>query len=139
MLLYGAGATKLAAQLNISFNEAKELMNKYFMTFPKIKELMDSLIKNATETRTAISLLDNRRIDLGGIDWTNKGHVAHAMNQARNLPFQGCGTSITKLALCYVDIELKKQKLKAKLVNVVHDLIRLWINPINCWKLLLSI
>lgn len=119
--MYGAGPKKLAAQLKITYEEAKELIDKYFKVFPSIKTLMDRLSKEAKKTKRAISPLDGRMIDLGAIDWTNKKMVAHALNQAKNLPFQGCGASITKLALCYISKELEKQNLQARLVNVVHD------------------
>lgn len=88
-LLYGAGPGKLASQLKISFEEAKELMDKYFKVFPKVKMLMDKLARDARQSKMAISPLDGRQIDLSAIDWEDKGYVAHSLNQARNLPFQG--------------------------------------------------
>jgi DNA polymerase-1 len=82
---------------------------------------MDNLVKDAKKTKIALSPLDGRQIDLSGIDWDNKGYVAHALNQAKNLPFQGCGASITKLALCYISKKFRENALDAKIVNVVHD------------------
>jgi len=120
-LLYGAGPNKIASSLKITKEEAKELMDKYFKTFPDIKKLMVQLTNNAKKSKCAISPLDGRQIDLAAIDWDNNGIMAHALNQAKNLPFQGCGASITKLALCYINDKLKKYDNKAYIVNVIHD------------------
>ncbi len=137
-LLYGAGPGKLASQLNIDIKEAKDLQKKYFDTFPKIKELMDSLVNKMKKSKIAVSPLDGRFIDFSGIDWDNGGMVAHAINQAKNLPFQGAGASTTKKALILIDKEIKSRKLDARIVNCVHDKVLLCLNPINCWKLSLG-
>ena len=121
LLLYGAGPGKLASQLKISIGEAKSLIDKYFKAFPKIKKLMDKLTYDAKQTKIALSPLDGRQIDLSGIDWDNSGYAAHALNQAKNLPFQGCGASVTKLALCYIDDAITKFSYDARIVNVIHD------------------
>jgi DNA polymerase-1 len=120
-LLYGAGPGKLSSQLKISMEEAKELIAKYFKVFPKVKQLMDNLSNTARRTKMAVSPLDGRQIDLSAIDWDDKGYVAHALNQAKNLPFQGTGASVTKLALCYINKRLKANNFDADIVNVVHD------------------
>ena len=123
MLLYGAGPKKLATQLGISIAEAKELMNKYFRTFPKIKRLMDQLVYNCKKTHLAVSPLDGRYIDLRQIDWNDDMRVAHALNQAKNCPFQACSASISKLALCYINRRIKKEQIKNfRFVDIVHDI-----------------
>ena len=71
--------------------------------------------------RSARSPLDGRFIDFSGLDWDNGGLVAHAMNQTKNLPFQGAGASTTKKALILINREIKARKLDAKIVNCVHD------------------
>jgi len=47
--------------------------------------------------------------------------VSHALNIAKNIPFQGAGASTTKLALCRIKRKLDKLKYDARLINVVHD------------------
>ena len=88
-IIYGIGANKLAANLKIDVKEAKDLLTRYFLTFPRIKELIDKLAKDAEIHRYAISPLDGRRRDLADFDWDNPKHAGHAMNIAKNLPFQG--------------------------------------------------
>lgn len=83
------GPTKLAENLGISLDEAKALQALYFKTFPKVKELMDSLVKNLRKTKRAYSPLDGRKMFFYDLDWDHKGRVSHAERQAKNLPFQG--------------------------------------------------
>jgi len=88
-IIYGIGAKKLADNLKIDVDEAKDLLKKYFFTFPRIKELIDKLAEDAEINRYALSPLDGRRRDLSDFDWDNPRHAGHAMNVAKNLPFQG--------------------------------------------------
>lgn len=120
-IIYGAGPTKLASQLNIEVNTAKQLMKKYFETFPGIKTLMDELVEEAKENKYALSPLDGRRRDLSSVDWDNSRKEAHAMNIAKNLPFQGAGASITKYAACKIRNSITIGGYDAKLINIIHD------------------
>lgn len=115
------GPTKLARTLNIELPEAKDIMNRYFAAFPEVKKLMDKLVSQAKKNKYALSPLDGRRRDMSYIDWDDMKKVAHMMNVAKNLPFQGCGASITKLALINIDIEIKRLQLDAKIILVIHD------------------
>lgn len=120
-LIYGMGPKKLAATLKITYEEAKDLLQKYFQIFPKIKNLMDSIEEQTLKTKVAYSPLDNRYRDLSHVDWIHKKKAAHAINQAKNMPFQGCGASVTKLAMCRIRRILKDKKYDARLVLTVHD------------------
>jgi DNA polymerase I-like protein with 3'-5' exonuclease and polymerase domains len=120
-IIYGIGANKLANELGITKNEASHLLNKYFKEFPKIKELIDKLASFAEKNKYAVSPLDKRRRDLSDFDWDNPKHAGHAMNIAKNLPFQGCGASTTKLSLVKIRSQIKLRGLRAKIINVIHD------------------
>ena len=120
-LIYGIGPYKLAANLNITTDEAKDLMKRYFKTFPKIKYTLDQLSNFARRNKYALSPLDKRRRDLSTFDWDNGRQVAHAINISKNLPFQGAGASTTKLALCRIKKALDSGGYDAKIVNVIHD------------------
>lgn len=98
-LIYGMGVTKLAGELDISVDDAKSLINRYFDTFPYIKKLMDKLAFEAQKNRYAFSILDGRRRDLTSFNWDDRKEKAHATNIAKNLPFQG--THCAPIALCY--------------------------------------
>ena len=120
-LMYGMGPNKLSRQLDIELFEAKTLFKKYFETFPAIKNLMDELTKNVRERKYAYSPLDGRRRDYTGIDWDNPKQAAGAINAAKNMPFQGCGASVTKLSLIYLRRAIKSKNLDAKILITVHD------------------
>jgi len=120
-LIYGMGVYKLAASLKIDVDAAKKLFKDYFNTFPAIKKLMDNLVDNLMQTHIAESPLDGRRRDLTSIDWDNKRQVAHAINIAKNMPFQGCGASTTKLAACLIRRQIIKGNYNSRINNVIHD------------------
>ncbi|HNW88138.1 MAG TPA: DNA polymerase [Bacteroidales bacterium] len=116
------GAMKLARQLGISLDEAKELLATYFRLFPAIKKLLNNLSENAKINKYAFSPIDGRRRDLSDFDWDNPKAAGHAINIAKNLPFQGGGASTTKLSLLRIRNSINNESIKAKLVNVIHDI-----------------
>jgi len=120
-LIYGMGVKKLAVSLGISLDEAKQLRTKYFQTFPRIEILMNKLSKEARANKYALSPLDGRRRDLTHIDWDNQKHVGAAMNEAKNMPFQGCGASTTKRAMVRIKNRIDSEGIRGRIVNVVHD------------------
>lgn len=128
-LLYGAGPKKLSTQLKIPYEDARALMNRYFTVFPSVKKFMDGVVDSVLQNRYALSPLDGRRVDLTGIDWDNRAVVAHAINQSKNLPFQGAGASTIKLALVRLRNRIKKNNYNAKIVNAIHDEILVEVAP----------
>lgn len=120
-LIYGMGPSRLARQLGITYHEAKQLMSTYFNKFPNIKDTLDIFVGNVLNTHIAVSPIDNRRVNLQSIDWDNPGHVAHAKNQAKNLPMQGGGATVMKLALCLIRDKIKANNYDADLLVTVHD------------------
>lgn len=128
-LLYGAGPKKLATQLRIPYEDAKALLTRYFTVFPKVHKFMSEVVERMEKEHYALSPLDGRRVDLSGLDWDNRALVAHSINQAKNLPFQGCGASTIKLALVRIKNRIKKEKLNARIVNAVHDEILCDVSP----------
>lgn len=128
-LLYGAGPKKLSTQLKISYEDAKELMDRYFKVFKNVKKFMDNIVSQVKQNKYAYSPLDGRRVYLDEIDWDNKAMVAHAINQAKNLPFQGGGASTIKLALVRLRNRIKKENYNAKIVNAIHDEILVEVCP----------
>jgi DNA polymerase I-like protein with 3'-5' exonuclease and polymerase domains len=129
-IIYGMGPKRLADTLKISFEAAKNLLQKYFETFPRIKLLLNEFTENALKNKYALSPLDNRRRDLSTFDFDNGREKNHALNISKNLPFQGAGASVTKRALWKVQNKLNNNN--ALLVNVIHDIDKTsWINQDN--------
>ena len=128
-LLYGAGPKKLSEKLKIPYSDARALMNRYFAVFTKVKKFMDEIVTRVELEHYALSPLDGRRVDMSETDWDNKASVAHAINQAKNLPFQGAGASTTKLALVRLNNRIRKNGYHAKIVNSIHDEILIEVAP----------
>ena len=122
------GPFRLAKKLNISKQAAKKLLARFWATFPKIKEMLDKLVKHAKTNGYAYSPLDGRRLYMLQTDWAVSGEASHASNQAKNLPFQGGNATITKIALTNIRLRLKEKGYQAKLINVVHDEILLEVH-----------
>ena len=115
------GPKKLAKSLGITVAEAKKLLDKYFTVFPNIKSKLNEFTTLVRNNKYAWSPLDGRRRDFSSIDWDDNRKVSHAVNAAKNLPFQGGGATITKLAMCNVRREFLNKGYDAELILTVHD------------------
>lgn len=114
-IIYGMGEKSLSAQLSISLREASTLMHNYFKRFSKLKQFLEGLEQQAKERGFVQTSLGRRAYFLDGKD------QAHTLRVARNIPVQGTGAEITKLALCRVHKSFIEQKLDASIVNMIHD------------------
>ena len=118
---YGMGPMKLAAGLKCSFSEAKELLNKYWTTFPKVKAYFERHVAESIANRCVRSPYDNRLRWLEGYDFDSKKDLARIKNQSMNFPMQSGNASITKLAMTSVRNEIKLKDLPVKLICTIHD------------------
>lgn len=116
-VVYGIGAQRISNLTGISVDEARELLSKYFKTFPKL----DAWLKEAAQrgirersTRTASGRLARFRFDPD-----DRQQVSQTERNAKNLPIQGTSADILKRALRLLHDELRGTS--ACLVNVVHD------------------
>lgn len=116
------GPAKLSETLHISMDEAKKLINGYYMAFPGIKEFLYQLTKQVERNKRAISTLDGRIRDLSSLDWDSRKHVGHACNIAKNMPFQGGNASMIKRAMVNLYRKIEETgRHDLKLVGCVHD------------------
>jgi DNA polymerase I-like protein with 3'-5' exonuclease and polymerase domains len=112
-LIYGMQEKSLSQKLKISTFEAKKLLNAYFKKFSDIGHFLNSLEKKAevsgfvTTSLGRISILEE--------------HETASHRIARNLPIQGTGADIIKLAICKVYKKLFSENLDAHIINSVHD------------------
>lgn len=120
-LVYGMGPKKLSKELGISMSEAKNVIKNYFGIFSKIKNSLMSFEEALYKNKYAFSPLDKRRRDFSNIDWDDNRLVAHAVNAAKNLPFQGAGATITKLAMCKIRNEFIRRNYDAFIILTIHD------------------
>lgn len=114
-LIYGMGDTALSRQLKISKGDAQALLHNYFKRFARVGEYLSSLESMAKTTGYVTTVLGRRAYFA---DYNDAGLIARL---ARNIPIQGTGADIVKLALCRVHKRLHDEKLDAHIINVVHD------------------
>ncbi len=119
-IIYGISAFGLSQRLSIPRGEAKEIIDAYWMEFPKIKIFMDSAINKARETKYVETILGRRRY-LRDINSQNLVDRGFAERNAINAPIQGSAADMIKVAMINIHDFLKKEKLQSKMILQVHD------------------
>ncbi|MBF0478548.1 MAG: DNA polymerase I [Candidatus Omnitrophica bacterium] len=119
-IVYGMSAYGLARDLNVSFKEAQDFIDRYFVTYPRVKEYMDATIKECEEKGYVVTLLNRRRY-IPEINNTNNSIRQFAQRQAINTPVQGSAADLIKMAMVQIFYELNKKKLSSKMILTVHD------------------
>ncbi len=119
-IIYGISAFGLAQRLNISRTESKEIIDNYFMKYPRIRQYMDESIDNAKKNLYVTTLMGRKRY-LKDINSANAVVRGYAERNAINAPIQGSAADIIKKAMIDIQAELDKTTLKAKMVLQVHD------------------
>lgn len=119
-IIYGISVFGLASRLNIPRSEAKELIDGYFETYPRIKEYMDECIALAREKGYVETLFGRKRM-LKDIHSANATVRGYAERNAINAPIQGTAADIIKLAMVRITERIRREKLHAKLLIQVHD------------------
>jgi len=122
-LMYGRGAASLAAQLEVSVDEAKKLLNRYFKTYKKVKRWLDQVARNAVKNGYSTTLGGRRRHHRkpDPSDPNYDRQVAHIERQGKNTPIQGSAADMIKYALVYIYDRIRREKLEASIISTVHD------------------
>ena len=119
-IIYGISTFGLASRLNIPRSEAKELIDGYFATYPKVKEYMEKSIAVAREKGWVETLFGRKRM-LPDIHSANATVRGYAERNAINAPIQGTAADIIKIAMVRIARRIKQEGLHAKLLIQVHD------------------
>jgi DNA polymerase-1 len=119
-IIYGISAFGLGQDLNIPPQKAKTYIDKYFETYPELKEYLAQNVNVATNQGFVTTLLGRRRV-INELQSSNHYTRSFGERAAMNMPIQGSSADIIKLAMIHVHEELKSRNLKAKLVLQVHD------------------
>lgn len=119
-IIYGQGAFALAEQTGLSRTEAKQLIDSYYETYPKLKIWMAEQVQKARELGY-VETLFNRKRHLKDINSANFVVKAHAERNAVNAPIQGSAADIIKIAMINIDKVFENEKLKTKMLLQVHD------------------
>ena len=119
-LIYGMGAQKLAQELKISSNEAKEFIARYFERLTGLKEFYEE-VEAVAKRQGYVSTLGGRRRLLPDIHSANGQNYALARRQAINTVIQGSAADIIKLAMLAVAHDAELKSMEARLLLQVHD------------------
>ena len=119
-IIYGISAFGLSQRLRIPRAEAKQLIEGYFESYPKVKEYMDNVVATAREKGYVETLFGRRRY-LADIDSRNANARALAERNAINAPIQGTAADIMKLAMVGVARRFKAEGIRSRITMQVHD------------------
>ena len=127
-IIYGITVFGLAERLEISRDEAKQLIAGYFENFPKVKEYMDKSIQTARANGYAETLFHRRRY-LADINSHNATVRGFAERNAINAPIQGTAADIIKVAMINIYRRFKAEGIKSKMILQVHDELNFSVLP----------
>ena len=119
-IIYGISAFGLAERMEVSRQEAKELIESYFSTYSGVRSYIDKAIGLARENGYALTAFGRRRY-LKDINSKNGTVRAFAERNAVNAPIQGTAADIIKVAMIRIAARLKEEGLRARMILQVHD------------------
>ncbi|WP_282072156.1 DNA polymerase I [Polaribacter atrinae] len=119
-IVYGVSAFGLSNQTDLSRSEAKELIDTYYETYPKLKAYMSAQVDFAREHGYVETILNRRRY-LKDINSRNAMVRSGAERNAVNAPIQGSAADIIKLAMINIHNRFEKEGFKSKMLLQVHD------------------
>ena len=127
-IIYGISAFGLSERMGVSRGEAKELIENYFATYPKVREYMNESIERAKQTGYITTQFGRRRY-LADINAGNATVRGYAERNAVNAPIQGTAADIIKLAMVAIDRRLREEKLQTRMILQVHDELNFTVPP----------
>ena len=127
-IIYGITTYGLAQRMDIPNSEAKELIEGYFRTFPKVQAYMEHAKEEARAKGYAETLFHRRRY-LADINSRNATVRGFAERNAINAPIQGTEADIIKVAMVRIWERFKKEGIRSKMILQVHDELNFSIFP----------
>ena len=119
-ILYGISSYGLSEDLGISVKEAKDFINKYFETYPGVKDYMNSEIEEAKKNGYVKTIMNRKRVIE---ELKSSNYMVRSMGErmALNTPIQGSASDILKKAMVEIDNIFEKENIKSKMLLQVHD------------------
>ena len=127
-IIYGITVFGLAERLDISRDEAKQLIDGYFETFPKVKEYMETAKETARKNGYVETLFKRRRY-LADINSRNATVRGFAERNAINAPIQGTAADIIKVAMINIYNRFNQEGIRSKMILQVHDELNFSVYP----------
>ena len=119
-ILYGISSYGLAEDIGIPVKEAKEFINKYFETYPGVKDYMDKEIDEAKRNGYVKTIMNRKRVIE---ELKSSNYMVRSMGErmALNTPVQGSASDILKKAMVEISDIFEKENIKSKMLLQVHD------------------
>ena len=127
-IIYGISAFGLAERMGVSRQEAKQLIDGYFDTYPGVKSYMDRSIELARE-RGYTETIFHRRCYLPDINSHNAVVRGYAERNAINAPIQGSAADIIKIAMIRIHQRMREEQLRSRMILQVHDELNFTVLP----------
>lgn len=127
-IIYGISTYGLAQRMNISNSEARQLIDDYFATFPRVKAYIDEAIATCREKGYAETIYHRRRYlpDIASRNATVRGF---AERNAINAPIQGSEADIIKVAMIHIFKRFATEGLRSRMILQVHDELNFSVYP----------
>ncbi len=119
-IVYGISSYGLGQDLNITRKEADHYIERYFETYPKIKEYLDGLVEESKEKGYSETIFGRRR-PIPELTSSNYMRRSFGERVAMNAPIQGTAADIIKIAMIRVNRRLKDNNMQSQLLLQVHD------------------
>ena len=119
-IIYGVSAFGLSNQTSLNRKESKELIEKYYEKYPKLKQYINNQISFARENGYVETLLGRRRY-LRDINSRNSFVRSASERNAINAPVQGSAADIIKIAMINIEKKLRNDGYNSKMLLQVHD------------------
>ena len=119
-IIYGVSAFGLSNQTNLSRSEAKDLINAYYETYPKLKNFIAQQVDFARDNGYVETILGRKRY-LKDINSRNAIVRGAAERNAVNAPIQGSAADVIKLAMINIQKRFEQEQFKSKMLLQVHD------------------
>ena len=127
-IIYGITVFGLAERLDIPRDEAKQLIDGYFLTFPQVHDYMEQA-KQAARQKGYVTTLFGRRRYLPDINSANTTVRGFAERNAINAPIQGTAADIIKVAMIRIHQRFKAEGIRSKMILQVHDELNFSVYP----------
>ena len=119
-IIYGISSFGLSEDLNISRKEAKDFIEEYFATFPKVREYLDGCVEAAKKDGYVVTEFARRR-PLPELTSSNFMQRSFGERVAMNAPIQGTAADIMKIAMIRVKTRLEREGYRSRVILQVHD------------------
>ena len=127
-IIYGITIFGLAERLDVTRDEAKELIDGFFETFPQVKDYMEKAKQEARQQGYVPTLFGRRRY-LPDINSQNATVRGFAERNAINAPIQGTAADIIKVAMIHIFRRFKEEGIRSKMILQVHDELNFSVYP----------